>query len=76
MWIKNDGLFKSFLFMHEDSKFVVTEIEARIKQLSKRSTLLCSCKVLCLIDTTGLRLFKRTKPCLELSINFNQHSIR
>ena len=73
--IKNDGLFKSFLFMHEDSKFLVTEMEARIKQLSQKSPLLCSCSFLCLIDTTGLRLFNRTKPCLELSVKFNQHSI-
>ena len=44
--------------MRGDSKFVVGEMEARIKQLYEKSSLLCFCKFLCLIDPKDLCLSK------------------
>ena len=47
---------QEFFYMHGDSKFVVSEMQARIKQLYKNSPLLCFCKFLCPVDPKDLCL--------------------
>ena len=75
-WAVQEMIGTNFEKMLGNSKFVGGEMQARIKQLYKKSSLICFCKFLCLVDLRICVCLNKTKPWLELNIKFNQYSIR
>ena len=75
-WAVQEMIGTNFEKMLGNSKFVGGEMQARFKQLYKKSSLICFCKFLCLVDLRICVCLNKTKPWLELNIKFNQYSIR